>query len=214
MNIESKIEQAKLTIALDVRHPFAFLALGPAIDFGDAHEITINWLPRASETLRPPTPVGRDDDRSVRHNRYRAQMVSREIAVYADAQGLQLEQPYRSDPADLAHMAWLYIRETVPDALEPFLVELFRRYWSLCLNANDPDETSKLVVEFGGDGQEFLAWAASSGPLAIEHVATSLEEVGLFGVPAYLACGQVFQGRQHLPMIEWLLAAESGPIPI
>jgi 2-hydroxychromene-2-carboxylate isomerase len=41
-----------------------------------------------------------------------------------------------------------------------------------------------------------------------------LQERGLFQVPAYLVEEEVFYGRQHLPMIRWILAGRSGPIPI
>ena len=44
--------------------------------------------------------------------------------------------------------------------------------------------------------------------------AATLAEAGVGGVPAYLTCGEVFLGRQHLPMIRWLLEGEKGPVPI
>jgi 2-hydroxychromene-2-carboxylate isomerase len=214
MTIDTNLEAAKLTVAIDIRHPFAFLALGPTIEFGRELDIAINWLPRAGEPLRAPSTSGPDDDRGIRHRRSRAQMIAREIAVYAEAQDLKIEAPYRNDPADTAHMAFLYTRAHAAAQLEPFLVEMFRLYWACELNANDRIEVASVVANFGGSANDYLEWSASEGATALEQVAADLNEVGAVSAPSYIACGQAFQGRQHLPMIRWLLEGESGPIPI
>lgn len=214
MNVDSNLEESKLTIALDVRHPFAYLALGPALELAQDLDIAINWLPRASEPLRPPSVPGSNDDRGIRHRRNRAQMIAREIVIYAEAQGLQLEEPYRNAPPDAAHMAILYMRSHATNPLEPFLIELFRRYWSLSLDANDTDAVANLVAEFGESASDFIAWSATQGTAALERISKDLDEVGATAMPAYLACGEAFHGRQHLPMIRWLLEDQTGPIPI
>ena len=43
-------------------------------------------------------------------------------------------------------------------------------------------------------------WIAN-GARADEH---ELAALGVWNVPAFLSHGEVFIGRQHLPMIEWL----------
>ena len=141
-------------------------------------------------------------------------MIAREIAVYAEAQGLTVKEPYRNGSPEAAHLAWLWMRDRARDQLEPFLVELFRRYWALELDAADRDAAAKVVSAFGEDSARFLSWASSEGPAALEAVASDLAEAGVAGVPAYLACDQIFLGRQHLPMIRWLLGGEQGRGPI
>ena len=124
MSFGSDLATARLTVVLDIRDPRAFLALAPAIAFGRELGVAINWLPLAAEPLRPPSAPGPDDDRGVRHRRHRAQMIAREIAVYAQSQGLTLEEPYRNAPADAAHQAWLWMRAQARQGLEadrPFL---------------------------------------------------------------------------------------------
>ena len=63
-------------------------------------------------------------------------------------------------------------------------------------------------------GDSFLEWSGREGPLVASRLAAELQERGLFQVPAYLVEEEVFYGRQHLPMIRWILAGRSGPIPI
>ena len=48
----------------------------------------------------------------------------------------------------------------------------------------------------------------------LDSLRTSLEAEGVFNAPMYLVEGQTFQGREHLPMIRWLLSAEQEPVPI
>jgi 2-hydroxychromene-2-carboxylate isomerase len=210
----AELETSTLTVALDVRHPLAFLALSPAIAFGREREIAINWLPFAGEPLRAPSEVAVGDDRGTRHRRHRARMIAREIAVYAEAQGLAVVEPYRSGSAEAVDLGWLWMRSRAPQRLEPFLEEAFRRYWALELDAADREAVAKTIGSVGEDAAGFLEWAGSDGPAALDLVASALAEAGVHSAPAYLACGQVFLGRQHLPMIRWLLDGQKTPVPI
>jgi 2-hydroxychromene-2-carboxylate isomerase len=203
-----------LTVALELRDPFAQLALAPAIQLGRELGIAVNWLPIESQPLHPPSAPSAADDRGVRHRRHRAQMLAREIAVYAQAQGLAIEQPYRAAPADAARLAWLWMRAELPERLDVFLTDLFRRYWAEGLDAADRDAVAQVIVAAGGEADRFLAWAGSEGHATLTRIANDLRGAGIHGSPAYLAAGEVFLGRQHLPMIRWLLGGKRGPVPI
>lgn len=210
----SGIGDARLTVVLDLRHPLAFLGLQPAIAFGREMDVAIDWVPIATQLLNPPSEPAPDDDRGVRHKRHRAQMIGREIAIYAEAQGVVLKDPYRDGSADAANLGWLFVREQAPERLPDFLTDLFARYWSLSLDAADPEAVSKVVADAGLDAEKFLAWCESDGPAAAASAAESLSAIGVFQCPAYLVEDEVFYGRQHLPMVRWILEGRSGPIPI
>ncbi len=141
-------------------------------------------------------------------------MIAREIAVYAAAQNLTVREPYRDGPVDAAILGWLWMRSEAPESLEAFLEALFHGYWSLEIDAGDVEEVSKVVGGCGADVGLFVAWAAADGPAAGEAVAIELANAGVFQAPATLVCDQVFYGRQHLPMVRWLLEGEVGRIPI
>jgi 2-hydroxychromene-2-carboxylate isomerase len=208
------ISKAALCVALDVRHPLAYLALRPAIAFGREAAIDVDLLPFEGQVLRAPSPPRPDDDRGIRHKRYRAHMIAREIAVYAHAAGLVVREPYRDGSPRAAHLAWLWVRAHTPRALPAFLEELFRRYWALELDADDLAGVTGLVRAHGLDPGEFGAWASDEGALEAERVATALREAGIDQAPAYLVEDEVFYGRQHLAMIRWILGGRNGPGPI
>jgi 2-hydroxychromene-2-carboxylate isomerase len=214
MSAPTGLADSGLRIALDLRHPLAYLALRPGIDFGRELAIGIDWLPLVGEALRAPSPPSPDDDRGILHRRHRAHMIAREIAVYAQAQGLTIREPYRSDSWRAANLAWLWVREQAPDSLPTFLEELFRRYWALDLDADDLSTVSGVLRTLELHPSGFGAWAVDEGPREAERVARDLREAGVHTAPAYLIGDEVFHGRQHLPMIRWILNGRTGPPPI
>jgi 2-hydroxychromene-2-carboxylate isomerase len=214
VSIGTSAEHAKLTVVLDIRHPVAYLALPPAIEFARDLGVDIDWLPMRSQTLRPPSPPGPEDDRGVRHKRRRAQMIAREITIYAEARGLELQGLYRDGPATGVELGWLWVRATAPASLGSFLESSFRLFWALELDAESIDEVASVVDRCGLDAGAFRTWAASRGPAAAASVSGQLAEAGVFQTPAYLVADEIFYGRQHLPMIRWLLEGRQGEPPI
>ncbi len=214
MSFAANLARSKLTVALDLCHPLAFLALRPAIDLGRELDLQINWLPLRAQPLKAPSAPGPDDDRGTRHKRHRAQMIAREIPIYAQAQGRIVQEPYRDGPTDAAHMGWLWVRAQAPESLESFLEELFQRYWSVDLDAGDPNDVASVVDACGEDASGFRRWAADGGPAVVDAVARELTAAGVFQAPAFLVDDEVFYGRQHLPMVRWLLRGREGPVPI
>ncbi len=218
MRLAADLEKARVSVLLDVRHPLAYLALHPTLAFAESHAIDVNWLPLEVPTLKPPSAVREDDDRGIRHRRYRAQAIAREIERYAEAQGLVLREPYRSGDAGAAHLGWLWVRDRHPEQLSAYLALLFRSYWSLELDPASPEQVARLVDSVRAEGASFLDWSANEGSVVATALADELRDRGLFQVPAYVVKDvleeEVFYGRQHLPMIRWILGGRSGPVPI
>lgn len=215
MSFASRLDDARLGVLLDLRHPLAYLALGPTLALAQSLAIEVSWLPLRAPALEPPRPAGREDDRGTRHRRYRAEALAREIRTYAEARGLVTRDLYRGDDdVALAHLAWLWVCERRPDRLAAFLADLFRAYWARELLAPDREALASRVDAVGAGGGAFLAWAGREGPPVAGALDAELRERGLFQVPAYLVEGEVFYGRQHLPMVRWLLGGRSGPPPI
>jgi 2-hydroxychromene-2-carboxylate isomerase len=214
MTLLCGIDDAPLSILLDVRHPAAYLALHPAAALADELGIRINWLPLVAPPLNPPSNPGPDDDRGVRHRRYRAQAIARDIETYATAQKRVLREYYRDPDPSAFNLAWLWLREHEPARLLHFLTEGFRAYWALELDPSDGAAVAAIVETLSGDSREFLKWCTDDGPATAAQIADELRERGLFGVPAYLVDEEVFLGRQHLPMIRWILQGREGAGPI
>jgi 2-hydroxychromene-2-carboxylate isomerase len=214
MSFDFAIESARWTVLQDIRSPYCYLALHPAATLARELGVEINWLPCRVPPLRRPSEPEPGDDRGIRHRRYRAQAIAREIETYARIQGLVLREWYRTpDPAAL-NLAWLWIRAHRPDRLYAFQAEAFRAYWARELDPASETAVATLVDGSCGDGSEFAAWCADAGRESVAALEAELRERGLTGAPCHLVENEVLLGRQHLPLIRWILEGRIGPGPI
>jgi 2-hydroxychromene-2-carboxylate isomerase len=214
VSLSADLEKARLSVLLDVRHPLAYLAFQPTVELASSLGVEVNWLPLTVPPLNPPSEQADGDDRGIRHRRYRAQAIGREIEAYAAAQGLVLRDYYRNEETPAANLGWLWVRDRFPAKLEAYLAGLLHGYWTLVLDASSAAAVSVMLEALNADGAAFLEWSAAEGPVASARLAEELRDHGLFQVPAYVVEDEVFYGRQHLPMIRWILAGRSGPTPI
>ncbi len=204
----------ELTVLLDLRRPASYLALEPTAALADEAGARIDWLPHRTPPLRAPSEPGPDDDRSVLHRRHRARHIEREIGVYAARQGLALEQIHRDDDPTAFELGWLWLRERGDERLLDYLRAGFRAWWAVELDPGDVRAIAALLESVDCEAAGFEAWCAAEGPALAERVADEVRERGAGGVPGYLIDGEFFQGRQHGPMIRWILGGRRGPGPI
>lgn len=214
MTAGSRIAATGLTVLLDVRHPLAYLALQPAAALTSELGVEIDWLPLVAPPLNPPSTPKSEDDRGILHRRHRAHAIAREIEIYTEVRGLLLREYYRAEDPSAVNLGWLWMRERHPEQLQCFLEEVFRAYWAVELDCADESAIASIVAASCGDAADFRSWAADAGRVACAELAEELRERGVQGVPCYLVEDEVFLGRQHLPMIRWILEGRSGPVPI
>ncbi len=203
-----------LRVLLDLRHPLAYLALEPALAFVESLALDADWLPLGVPPLNRPSVPEQGDDRGIRHRRSRAEAIAREIETYAAAQGLMLREPYRRSNVEAGKLGWIWVRDQQSARLDTYLRALFRGYWSRELDASRLESIAVLVDSVDAQGAAFLDWCIDEGPRAVAALATELRDEGVFQVPAFVVEDEIFYGRQHLPMIRWILEGRSGPIPI
>lgn len=214
MSDETGIDDSTLSVVLDLRHPFSYLALGSAIQFARARGIEINWLPLTAQVLNAPSAPGPEDDRGILHRRSRAQMIAREVETYGSVQGLTLRDYYRDSDPSAVYLGWHFLRRASQEMLEAYLTEIFRGYWCGELTPGDAEAVSKIVAGVGGDAAALRIFCDGDGPPVAARAAAELSARGVTAGPGYLVQGEFFQGRQHLPMIDWILAGREGPGPI
>ncbi len=215
MSISTAIDEARLTVLLDLRQPLAYLALHPAIELGRDAGVDINWLPVRVPPLKAPSPPGADDDRSVRHRRIRANEIAREIETYGAAQGLVLRDYYRGPDPSAANVGWLWVREHAPERLADYLAEVFRAYWAVEFDPSDQESVAEKVAALGLEAEGFEAWQRDRGPATLAAIEEETFDRGMaVGAPVYWIDDELFWGGQHLEMIRWILGGRKGRGPI
>jgi 2-hydroxychromene-2-carboxylate isomerase len=214
--VSADIARAPLVVAIDFKQPQSYLAKGPTSKLAAAIGIEIDWQPIAARPLREPPCETAGDDRGARHRRFRARYCARDLRRYAESQGLALGDLHRSTDSSIAGMGLLWAKKHTArtgdsSVVVAYVDRVFDGYWGGALALEQPDAIRGVLERVG---------VATAGfdleTLRAEYDAT-LERwraAGMVEAPAYLIGDEVFIGRAHLPMIEWIVTGRDGPPPI
>jgi 2-hydroxychromene-2-carboxylate isomerase len=194
----------QVTVCVDFKSPLAWLAIAPTRALEARLGACFDWRPRSVVPLPKPQPLGPHATRGERHRSIRAAYWERDLARYAESQGLHLRDPYREIDAEPPSLALLYLRQRAPERAGEFTARAFEALWQ-------GDLASAPTAELG---PELAEWARKEGGEALAANEAELDALGVWNVPAYLVGGELFLGRQHLPMVEWLVRGRAGPPPI
>jgi len=197
---------AALSVCIDFTNPHAYLAIEPTRALEGRLGMVVDWLPVRVAPLARPTPACADDDRGTRHRRIRALYVEQDLARYAQARGITLGDIYRDDDTTRASIGLLWLRRHAPARAGAYVARIFDLVWQQSVDVTQPTVIDAALAAVGGQTAGFAAYAAATGGAELSELQRGLVVAGIFNVPAYVVAGEVFYGRQHLPLVEsWLV---------
>lgn len=202
------------TVCIDFKSPKAYLALPPTFALEDELGIAFDWLPLIVSPMSRPRAEEPNEDRGTRHRRIRAQYYECDMRRYASVYGLELADLYRNPDVSVASIALLWTKERAPNVVRAYLTAVFQRYWSGALDIEDAAAIERIMHEVGVETAGWTQYCAGPGRVLLERTNATLRGAGLFDVPAYVVEDETFFGRQHLPMIRWMLIGKVGEPPI
>ncbi len=200
-----------LTIFSDYKSPYADLAVGPADALADDFDVALDWRPF---TLDIPAYLGDakvDEAGAVLHAERNAHQWRRvkysymDCRRYARLQNLTILGPRKIFDSRVANTALLFA--LAQDRLRPFHDMAFERFFRRQLATEDPAAVADLLAEAGVKAEGFDDYQAGAGRAELDRIQHQAEEAGIFGVPTFVLDGDIFWGREHLPLIRDLLAA-------
>ncbi len=205
-----------LIVAIDFKQPQSYLAVGPTTKLAAALGIEIDWQPMAARPLRAPPEETVGDDRGARHRRFRARYFERDLHRYAETQGLRLGDVYRAADSSVAAMGLLWAkrhsaRAGVARTVDAYVRCVFDGYWRGGLAL---DDAGAIRGALDAVGIPAAAFDPASERAEYESVLGHWRAAGLVDAPAYVLGEEIFLGRAHLPMIEWLVTGKAGPPPV
>ena len=216
---------APLIVYIDIKSPYAFIAKDPTRRLADSLGCDIDWRPL---TLDIPSYLGsaRLDDRGkvARADRTPSQWRNVRYAYhdarrYASLTGLTLRGTVKIWDTSLVHIGMLWMKRWEDATLARYLDIVYERFWKREFDAEDAAVVADAVWEAGGaqkpGGSRSGFYEFLEGPGRAEHDAmqAAIFDAGIFGVPSYVVDGEVFFGRENLPMVRWLLAGRRGSPP-
>lgn len=205
-----------LLVAIDFEQPQSYLAKGPTSRLAASLGIAIDWQPMVARPIAEPTDETEGESRGARHRRMRARYFEYDLRRYAEAQGLVLGEVHRAGDSSVAGIGLLWVKRHASGAMglaavDAYVNRVFDGYWRGALALDDVDAIRGLMDRIGLTGSAF-------DPAALhDEYERSLERwrvAGMIEAPAYLVGDEVFIGRAHLPMVEWLLRGKDGPPPV
>ena len=210
-----------LRVGIDFKQPQSYLAKGPTRLLAATLGIAIDWLPMNARPFAEPTAETQGDGRGARHRRFRAAYFERDLERYAAAQGLTLRDVHRAPDSSLAGMGLLWAKQHAAapatgaparrGAVDAYVDLMFDEYWRDGLDLED-ESAIRGVLERAG--VPTAGWNAAVLRPEYDAVLAGWREAKAVEAPAYIVGDEVFIGRAHLPMIEWLYRGRAGVVPV
>lgn len=203
-----------LTVYIDYKSPYAYLAKDPAYELvRELPGTRIDWLPYVldipkflgSAKLDPQGHLveAERNDHQWRRVRYSYMDCRRQ----ANKRGLVIRGPQKIWESSLAAAGMLYAKRHGEDALHRYQDIVFERFWKRELDIEDAGVITAVLAEAGADAAGFAGWAEADGRAEVARICREAEAKGVFGVPSFLLDGELFWGSEHLPAIREMLAA-------
>ncbi len=199
-----------ITLYSDYKSPYAYLAVAAADRLARDYGADIEWRPYI---LDIPAYLGAakvDDDGTVlteernAHQWRRVKYSYMDVRRYANREGLTIRGPRKIFDSRVAGAGMLYAQAN--DAFRRYHDLVFERFFKRELDIEDPAAIAAVLAEAGADTADWKAYASDDGLAEVKRIQTAAEEQGVFGVPTFVLDDEIFWGREHLPVIEEMLA--------
>ncbi len=206
-------EPRLVTLYIDYKSPYAYLAKDPAYELERDLACRIDWLPYV---LDIPSFLGSAtldaegrlvEEKRNAHQWRRVKYSYMDCRRQARKRGLIIRGPRKIWDSTLAAAGLLYAKRQGDSVLRRYHDIVFERFWKRELDIEDPAVIAGVLREAGADRVGAVDYLAGEGPGEVVRISRAAEEQGVFGVPTFVVDGELFWGREHLPDIREMLAA-------
>ena len=210
---------AALAVYIDLKSPYAYLAIEPTRAMARAAGTPIDWRPF---TLDIPSYLGSaklDERGQVATQQRSAQQWSGVKYAYMDARryanltGKTVRGTVKIWDSSLAGIAMLWARRHGAAALDRFLDAAYPLFWRRELDIEDTRVLESCLAAADVPTAGFAAFSGGEGRREHDAGNEAAFDAGVFGVPTYLVADEMWFGREHLPRVAWLLGGRRGPAP-
>ncbi|MEO1082027.1 MAG: DsbA family protein [Pseudomonadota bacterium] len=210
---------APLIVYLDVKSPFALVALRPTLDLEAAVGASFDWRPL---TLDIPSYLGSAQKRDGRvvASSGRSETTWNAIRYsygdarrYAERQGLVLKGTEKIWDSRMANIGMLWMMRTARAQLSAYLTAVFLPFWRRELDIENLAVVQQCMEAAGADVEGFASFLEGEGGALHDRLQAQFHGQGIYGVPTYVLDEQAFHGREHLPYLRWALTGGRGTPP-
>lgn len=211
--------EAPLIVYIDVKSPYAFVALKPTLALEAELGTAFDWRPL---TLNIPSYLGSAEKKKGKVVASEGRSAStwnlvryayRDARRYAERQGHVLKGTEKIWDSSIANIGILWVTLTARDRLPAYLEAVYPPFWRRELDIENVAVVEACLQAAGVDTDGFDAFQKGDGRALHDGLQTAFHPNGIYGVPTYVFDGTVLFGREHLPYIRWHLMGQDGPPP-
>ncbi len=200
-----------LTVALSLGSFGSLCALAPTLALIEEFDADVTWLSiRPIDTPFTSRPSADDPmaEYKLRRKRARDAWTAREHERDCERLGLDASVTPRYIDARAADAGLQLLADTGGD-VPAYLTAVLNRGFVDRRSVADVADVEDLVGREGFD-----AYVAHDVDARLAVIENELAERRIYTGPAYIAGDEAFIGRQHLPLIRWLLGGQRGSPPV
>ncbi|MGK0221490.1 MAG: 2-hydroxychromene-2-carboxylate isomerase [Limisphaerales bacterium] len=216
--LDPLFSDSPLIVYVDVKSPYAFVAIEPTLKLEAELGIDFDWRPL---TLDIPSYLGsarKKAGKVVESNRSPSQWLGIKYAYkdarrYAERQGHILKGTEKIWDSSIVNIGILWAVEQDRPRLADYFAAVFPAFWRRELDVEDVSVVVECLEKAGIDSTGFETFQAGSGRETHDKLVNGLHEAGIYGVPTYVFGEHVLFGREHLPFVRWYLQGANGSAP-
>jgi len=210
---------APLIIYIDIKSPYAFVAIRPTLALETELGLQFDWRPL---TLDIPSYLGSAEKKKgkVVASKGRSQRTwnairysYRDARRYAERQGLVLKGTEKIWDSRLPNIGILWVMQTAQDRLGAYLEAVYPPFWRRELDIEDISVVEGCLNAAGVSAVGFADFVSGTGGAQHDQLQPQFHPAGIYGVPTYVLGDDILFGREHIPYIRWALTGRNGPAP-
>ena len=211
---------ARLAVYIDLKSPYAYLAIEPTRDMARALGVDIDWRPF---TLDIPSYLGsaklsKGSKKVEKSERTPTQWSGVKYAYmdarrYANLTGRTVRGTTKIWDSSQAGVMFLWAKRHGADALDRVIDVAYPPFWKRELDIDDVSVLEDVLAQADVPVEGFRDYLAGEGRTEHDAINEAAFAAGVYGVPTYLVEDEAWFGREHLPRVAWILGGRKGRAP-
>ena len=196
-----------ISIYIDFKSPYSYLAIEPSKKFAKDLKLEINWLPYVLDIPEYLGSAKVDNKGKVLkssrndHQWRRVRYSYMDCRRYANLRKMTVLGPQKIWNTKLVSIALLWVKKQNSLLIEDFIDHIFVNFWKRELDIENFDIVETIIEKCGISQSGFKEWKKNSGKNELDAIMNGAHEKGVFGVPSYIIEDELFWGREQIPLM-------------
>ena len=196
-----------ISIYIDFKSPYSYLAIEPSKKFAKDLKLEINWLPYVLDIPEYLGSAKVDNKGKVLesnrndHQWRRVRYSYMDCRRYANLRKMTVLGPQKIWNTKLVSIALLWVKKQNSLLIEDFIDHIFVNFWKRELDIENFDIIEKIIKKCGISQPGFKEWKKNAGKNELDAIMNRAHEKGVFGVPSYIIEDELFWGREQIPLM-------------